>query len=274
MLVLKKILDFYIFSNIHVAISGFCITKITLIKFNVLNTLIPLFVAFSILASYNFIRFYEVKAKRLGWFKSWFLKNKIGMLIIFAISVCALVYITFFTFFNLKSLIILFPFAIMTMFYVIPFFKTKSTEISFRYFPAVKIFSIAIAWAGISVLFPLAEAEIKFDSIIYLEFFQRILILIAITIPFDIRDVNSDFKSLKTLPQLFGVKNVKILGTGLLVLFIIFGLWNNFFLKTDVLIAIITGILLWFSSESKNRYYTSFWVESIPIIWLTLILIV
>ena len=101
MLVLKKILDFYIFSNIHVAISGFCITKITLIKFNVLNTLIPLFVAFSILASYNFIRFYEVKAKRLGWFKSWFLKNKIGMLIIFAISVCALVYITFFTFFKL-----------------------------------------------------------------------------------------------------------------------------------------------------------------------------
>ena len=115
---------------------------------------------------------------------------------------------------------------------------------------------------------------IKFNSTIYVEFVQRFLILIAITIPFDIRDVNSDFKSLKTLPQLFGVKNVKILGTGLLVLFIIFGLWNNFFLKTDVLIAIITGILLWFSSESKNRYYTSFWVESIPIIWLTLILIV
>ncbi|WP_147296431.1 UbiA prenyltransferase family protein [Lutibacter oceani] len=145
-------------------------------------------------------------------------------------------------------------------------------EFSFRYFPTVKIFSIALAWAGISVLFPLVEAEIKFNSTIYIEFIQRILILIAITIPFDIRDVKSDFKSLKTLPQLFGVKKSKILGTVLLVLFVILGFWNNFFLTTDIIIAIITGIFLWFSSEIKSRYYTGFWVESIPIIWLILII--
>ena len=272
MLSLKRILDFYIFSNIHVAFAGFCITKITLLKFNVFNNLVPFFVAFSILASYNLIRFYEIKTKRLSWFKSWFLNNKFKVSVLSIISIIMVIFITFFTSFNLKSLIILFPFAIMTVFYVIPFFKTEKLEFSFRYFPTVKIYSIALAWAGISVLFPLVEAEIKFNSTIYIEFIQRILILIAITIPFDIRDVKSDFKSLKTLPQLFGVKKSKILGTVLLVLFVILGFWNNFFLITDIIIAIITGIFLWFSSEIKSRYYTGFWVESIPIIWLILII--
>jgi len=274
MLILKRILDFYIFSNLHVALAGFCITKITLIKYNVSNSWVPFFVLFCILASYNFIRFYELKTKRLSWFKNWFLKNRFGILFLSIVSIIMVFFITFFTKFNLKSFIILFPFALMTVFYVIPFFKFKNIEFSFRYFPAIKIFSIAVSWAGISVLFPLEEAEIKFNATVYIEFIQRILILIAITIPFDIRDIDSDFKSLKTLPQMLGVKNAKILGILLLLLFVILGFFNNSFFKTDILIAIITGAFLWFSTENRTRYYTGFWVESIPIVWLFLITLI
>ncbi len=272
----KKILDFYIFSNIHVALAGFSMTKITLINFGIQDNLTPLFVAFSILLSYNFIRFYEIKNNRLNWFKDWFFKKINEILLLIILSIFGLITILFFTDFNPTSLLILFPFAFMTLFYVIPLFKIGKLEVSFRNFPVIKIFSITVAWAGISVFFPLAEAYYQFTSAVYLEFFQRILILLAITIPFDIRDVNADSISLKTLPQILGITNSKVLGTLLLFGFVLLEIFKTNFTDVGLLvvliISMITGLFLWFSSPIRFRYYTSFWVESVPIIWLGLLL--
>lgn len=270
---LKKIFDFYIFSNIHVALAGFCLTKITLLNFGYTTNLSPLFVALSIIVSYNFIRFYEIKTNRLVWFKDWFFEQKIGLFVLSLLSSLGIIYLLFFTSFNVKSLIIVFPFALMTFFYVIPILKFGSLEVSFRNFPGIKIFSIAIAWAGITVLFPLFEEGLNFDIHVFIEFVQRILILIVITLPFDIRDVTSDSENLKTLPQVLGVKNTKIIGTIFLVFFILL----EFFQKTNsvitVLIVIVAGFFLWFSTVTKSRYYSAFWVEAIPIFWLILIVL-
>ena len=78
MQLLKRIFDFYIYSNIHVALAGFCITKITLIKFGNVESYTPYFVALSILVSYNFIRYYEIKTSHLTWFKSWFFEPQVS----------------------------------------------------------------------------------------------------------------------------------------------------------------------------------------------------
>ncbi len=278
MQVLKKIVDFYIFSNFHVALAGFSITKVTLINFGISNNLTPFFVAFSILLSYNFIRYYEIKKNRLIWFESWFFKNTIKIVVLTIFAALGLGYILLLADFNLKSLVILFPFAFMTLFYAVPLFKIGKTEISFRNFPAIKIFSIAIAWAGISVFFPLDEANYQFTSSVYLEFFQRILFLLAIIIPFDIRDVNADLKSLKTLPQILGITNSKVLGILLLFGFVLLEIFKENFtyfeLLTVLIVSIISGFFLWFSSPKRSRYYTSFWVESIPIIWLGLLVFI
>ena len=162
----------------------------------------------------------------------------------------------------------------MTLFYVIPIFKIKNIEISFRNFPSIKIFSICIAWAGISVFFPLYEAHSIIDLDVYLEFIQRLLFLIVIALPFDIRDVKVDPESLKTLPQALGINAAKLVGLVLLLEFVLLELCKqNFSLESIFIltvIAIISGLFLWFSSSDKSRYYTSFWVESIPIIWIGL----
>jgi hypothetical protein len=274
----KKILDFYIFSNIHVALAGFSLTKITLVNFGIADNLTPLFVAFSILISYNFIRFYEIKNNRLKWFKDWFFMNIKEILGLMILSIFGLGYISFFAKFNLKSVLILFPFAFMTFFYAIPLLKIGKLEVSFRNFPMIKIFSIAIAWAGISVFFPLYEVDYQFTSAVYLEFFQRILFLLAITIPFDIRDVDADSKSLKTLPQTLGIANSKVLGTLLLFWFLLLEIvkenFTYFGFLILLIISLITALCLWFSSPNRTRYYTSFWVESIPIIWLGLLIFI
>ena len=274
----KKIRDFYIFSNIHVALAGFSLTKITLINFGIADRLTPIFVAFSILISYNFIRFYEIKNNRLNWFKDWFFMNLKEILLLLILSILGLTTILFFADFNSKSLLILFPFAFMTFFYAIPLFKIGKLEVSFRNFPMVKIFSIVIAWAGISVFFPLDEVSYQFTSAVYLEFFQRILFLLAITIPFDIRDVATDSKLLKTLPQIMGITSSKVLGILLLFGFVLLEIFKENFTYVGFLIVLIISILaglsLWFSSPKKSRYYTSFWVESIPIIWLGLLIFI
>jgi hypothetical protein len=273
---LKKIFAFYIFSNIHVALAGFCITKITLLKFGFCQNVSPLFVAFSIIISYNFIRLYEIKTNRLNWLKKWFFHYKKWLLLLTFFSILGLVYLVFFTSFNQTSIYILFPFALMTFFYVVPIVKIGKLEFSFRNFPFIKIFSIAIAWAGISVFFPLYEMKYIFDTKVYLEFFQRILFVIAITIPFDIRDVKVDSKLLKTLPQVFGIAGAKIIGVSLLFIFVLLDFFKNnalLGLMVTLLIALVTLLFLLFSSPSKSRYYTSFWVEAIPILWLIFILV-
>ena len=277
MLFFKKIIDFYIFSNIHVALAGFCFTKITLFKFGITESLTPYFIALSIVVSYNFIRFFEIKTNRLHWFKSWFINYKNQLLVLSIVSILLLNYLVFFTDFNLQSIYILLPFAFMTFFYVVPFFKTKKTEFSFRNFPSIKIISIAISWAGITVFFPLYEAEFKFNATVYLEFVQRFLFLIAITIPFDIRDVHVDEKSLKTLPQIIGVNYSKMIGYILLLLMILL----EFFIHKSVdynsyillVVGITAAIFLGFSSPKRTRFYTSFWVEGIPILWVGLIVL-
>lgn len=270
---LKNIFSFYVFSNIHVALAGFCMTKITLLTYRYNSNLTPLFVAFSIVVSYNFIRFYEIKTDRLCWMKNWFLQHRKWIVLLSFSALVGIIYLLGFNSFNFKSLLILFPFAIMTVFYVIPLFKFQGLEGSFRNFPGVKIFSISIAWAGVSVLFPLYEVGEELNLIVYIEFFKRILILIAITIPFDIRDVKSDAKGLNTLPQVLGVKNTKLIGALLLLLFVFLSVFQQMNVYIDMAIASITGLFLWFSSPEKSRFYSGFWVEAIPVFWLLLIVL-
>ena len=273
----KKILDFYIFSNIHVALAGFCLTKITLLKYGIIDNLTPVFVALSIIISYNFIRFFEIKENSLNWFKNWFFEHKKELFLLSLFSIILLVYITFYSNFNLNSITILFPFAFITFFYVVPLFKIGNIEVSFRNFPSIKIMSIAFAWAGITVLFPLYEANYEFTSNVYIEFLQRFFILIAITLPFDIRDVNVDPKSLKTLPQILGITISKLIGYILLILFFSLESFKENYKISDsyllIGVSFVTVLFLGFSSPKRTRYYTSFWVEAIPILWFILIVL-
>ena len=226
------------------------------------------------IVSYNFIRFFEIKTDRLHWFKNWFFEHKNKLIILVVLAIILLGYITFFSNFNLHSIIILFPFFFMTLFYVVPLFKIGKIEISFRNFPAIKIFSIVIAWVGITVFFPLFEVGYQFNFNVYVEFVQRLLFLIALILPFDIRDVNVDSKLLKTIPQLLGVTTSKIVGYVLLIVFVVLEFSKeenvNSEIYSTVIIALVTIVFLRFSYPEKKRYYTSLWVEAIPILWLIL----
>ena len=88
-------------------------------------------------------------------------------------------------------------FSVFTFFYAVPFIWNKNL----RKFSGLKIFVVAIVWGGVAVIVPLVASESQITTDNWLTFLQIVIIVITLTIPFEIRDLPYDARELKTLPQ-------------------------------------------------------------------------
>lgn len=135
-----------------------------------------------------------------------------------------------------------------------------------RKIPLFKIFYVGLTWALINSWLILPE----FNWPIFLISW---LFISALVLPFDIRDMKSD--DVVTFPILIGVQKTKFLAY---LLIFISGLLSVFYLNLEFgiyffLTIIITFILIYFSENSNQESYFSFWVEScsgLPLLWLFL----
>ncbi len=133
-----------------------------------------------------------------------------------------------------------------------------------RKIPLLKIFYVGLTWALINSWLILPE----FNWPIFLISW---LFISALVLPFDIRDMKSD--DVVTFPILIGVQKTKFLAY---MLIFISGLLSVFYLDLEFgiyffLTVIITFILIYFSENSNQESYFSFWVEScsgLPLLWL------
>lgn len=271
MSLIKKCFSFYVFANIHVGLAAFCLTKITMTVYKIENDSLAYFVFFSTILSYNYIR--VVRLDRINsMIGNWIRSNKLSLIILNSLCLIAIIYLSLF--FNFSDLLVLLPFFVLSVFYVMPL---SSKIKGFRQIPGLKLLIISFAWAGVTVYFPLFVAQLLESEGVWIMFFQRLVFIMAITIPFDIRDTRLDLPDLKTLPQLIGVGNSKALAILLIFVFE----FLEFYRITDLGVSfIVTSIVSIFSislilgaGERQNRFYSSFWVESIPILWYGLLLI-
>ena len=133
-----------------------------------------------------------------------------------------------------------------------------------RKIPLLKIFYVGLTWALINSWLILPE----FNWPIFLISW---LFISALVLPFDIRDMKSD--DVVTFPLLIGIQKTKFLAY---ILIFISGLLSVFYLDLEFgiyffLTVIITFILIYFSENSNQESYFSFWVEScsgLPLLWL------
>ena len=114
---------------------------------------------------------------------------------------------------------------------------------------------------------------------------QRFILVFVLILIFEIIDLAKDDPHLQTVPQQIGTKRTKILGYVLLMIFCGLEFFNSnananfnfqflpFQLVLIFAIAILIALFLFFVNEKKSKYYTSFWVESIPIIWWVLVVL-
>ncbi len=261
--VLKKVFDFYIYSNIHVAIAAFSLVKVTLLGITAEND-IPLFVFFSTVFSYNLIRFFSNVGNELS-FSKLFEYNKKSLLFLSLISFAGMLFILFQH--GLENIQLLLLMGVVTMLYGLPIDKHNSKLRNVKY---VKIFLIAFVYAIITVVWPLQNYAIEIGSGKLVYTLQRFLFILLLTLPFDIRDLVFDSNSLQTLPQLLGVRKTKYFGLLLFLLISVLEFCKSVYDLPFVFISFLALILLILSSDKQSKYYASFWVEGIPILWLVL----
>ena len=270
MVVFKKILDFYINSSLHVALSAFALVSMTQYFFGVeSDSSVAFFAFFGTVVGYNFVKYDAIA--RLN--KTEIKKELKAIVFLSFISLLACFY--FFLQLSWMSKLSAVAFLGLTLLYTLPFFPNKQNA---RNWKGVKIYIVGITWVGVTVILPLVEAEIPFTMDVLLMAFQRFLLVFSIVLVFDIVDVKHDDIHLQTVPQKIGVEPTKKLGYLLLFLLLIleFLYTNNhhflpFFFK--LLVCGTIAVFLFFANENRSRYYASFWLESVPILWwLVLIL--
>jgi len=264
---LKQLLDFYINSSIHVALSCFALVKITYLMLNITtDNSVAWFAFFGTIVGYNFVKFDALARANKNKMRS-----RLKAIAIFSfVSLFMVIY--FFSKLHYMTKIVASLFLILTILYTLPFFPNTKNA---RNWAGLKIYIVAICWVGVTVVLPILNSEISFQNYFYIIALQRFFLIFPLILIFEIIDLKMDDPHLKTVPQQIGVKNTKELGFVLLIIFCGLGLFNgningNFQvldLLLNSVIAIVIAIFLYFSNENCSKYYTWFWVESVPIFW-------
>jgi 4-hydroxybenzoate polyprenyltransferase len=93
--------------------------------------------------------------------------------------------------------------------YVVPLFKGSKRLRDYNY---IKIFLIAITWSWITVYLPAKALGLASHYPVWIMMLERSLFVFAITIPFDIRDLEIDqYNQVKTIPSVWGVGQAKLI---------------------------------------------------------------
>ncbi len=275
MITLKQILNFYINSSIHVALSVFSLSYITLLEFNIsYDKPVLYFIFYASITGYNFVKFFEVSKFEHRSLSTWLKLIQIFSLFCFVLMGYYALKLEKITVFYIAV------FAVLTFLYTIPFIpkrKSFNNQSNLRNIGGLKVFLIALVWVGVTVFVPLLNNHFSIDREVVIVSAQRFLLVIMLMLPFEIRDLQFDSLKLYTIPQNLGVKRTKLLGIFLGIL--MFAL-ECFMREVNInrviallIIIVLTVLLIWFSGEKQGRYYAAFWVEGIPILWLFLMLL-
>ncbi len=167
------------------------------------------------------------------------------------------------------------PAGIITVLYLFPLHPS----IFVRRLPFAKIFLISACWTWITATTPLAlHGTPLLEAVVHPISWERFAFIFALTVPFDIRDMEEDARAgLKTLPNILGSKVTKI--TGIFAVCLWVGLHyvamgdthytDGTFLAT-VLAAIPTiGLILWSHPLQSELYFTGY-VDGMMLVWVVL----
>ena len=212
--IFKKLFNFYINASIHVAIAVVALTLITYIQFEIsLNYLLLTFIFLSSITGYNFVKFAPIAKLHHRSLTEQLRQIQIFSFVVFIVLLVCLFFI------DTKIIAVCFVLGITTLLYAIPLGKKNLREVAL-----LKVFIIAFIWASTTYILPFIKDSFQWKDIpklINYQFFERILWVVLLMIPFEIRDLRYDKKYLKTLVSTFGVWSVKFCATAILFILLI-----------------------------------------------------
>jgi hypothetical protein len=275
MSVLKPIINFYINSSIHVALAVFSLSWITLLEYHVpYDKNVLYFIFYASITGYNFVKFFGLAKFHHRQLATWIKLIQLLSLLCFVLM-CYYFYLL-----NETTMIFISICGIITFLYAVPLLPNRiflDKHSNLRSIAGLKVFIIALVWAGVTVYLPLLNNHFSISMDVVITFIQRFLFIILLMLPFEIRDLKYDSLKLSTIPQILGVNNTKIVGVLLGALFFSLEFFKNTIIINNaialLIIAILSVLILVFAKKEQGIYYCSFWVEGLPILWLVIILV-
>lgn len=273
MRILRQIFDFYLDASIHVALAVYALVKVSGIRMQLADdTHLDKFLFFGSIVCYNFMK-YGVEAEK------YILVTNVRHRPIQLFSFVALGIAAYHAcFLDFEVYIAVAGLLVLTGLYAIPVVPETG---NLRSLGGLKIFIVALVWAGATVMLPVLAIQQDFSGNVWVQMLQHFLLVLILLLPFEVRDLAYDSPEMGTLPQRFGIKNVKILGVMALAAFVFtdFLMVPSLSLSNDLdriiadgILVFITGLLLWMTKKKQSKYFASFWVESVPIMWWILLL--
>jgi len=262
-LLITKLFRFYVLSSTHVGLAVLSLLAIVHLQYD-LSWQYPLFIFVfcATVVTYNFIRYFPLSEANATLIRPIFIFSLLA-----GIGLC--ISATKLTF---HTLLLAFFLGVLSFSYVLP---NNRFFTGLRQLPYLKSFVVVGCWASVVVLLPLINHKSQLSTSTVVGWIQMSLWTFATMIPFEIRDSYGDSDRMKTIPQIFGIKGSKMIGTLFLIAVVIL----SYFLINEiedmtptVLTAAIATVLLCKSNEEQSPYYASFWVESLPMVWLLSIL--
>ena len=262
-----RIFDFYLDASIHVSFAVFALIQVTAILLNIeLSQHLLYYLFFGTISCYNFVK-YGVEAEKYILVANQYHKYiQIASFIALAIAIYHAYFLSWETWAGIAVI------SVLTGLYALPILPQAK---NLRSLGLLKIVLVGLVWSGSTVVLPILEAKVAMTWDGWIEAIQRFILILVLLIPFEIRDLDYDAPTLRTLPQRFGSMNAKSIG-GLAAIVIFF----LTYLKDEVSIIdlIAKGVLclmllliLILTSRDQSKYFSSFWVESVPILWLGVI---
>lgn len=268
MIILKKTFLFLLYSNFFVSLCVVALSLRTALTLDInVEHCFFYFLFFSTLFTYNFQRIIRISYKEyfsdsLNWNKSNYKLSLFICLISLVICFCLVFSL------NQTSLYFLIPLFFISFLYPLKSFS----KISLREVPFLKIFLIAIVWTFVTTILVVTESNNVLSINLIPLLLDRFLFVLAITIPFDIRDLKFDKNEIKTIPMVFGIRGAKKIAFACLFLSVFAVMYQYLFLDlsyyffvSHALTCAIAFLFVKYSETSNKDFYFSFFVEGLSI---------
>ena len=277
----KRWLDPLVHANFWVGFGAFAMADATLICLDLPRaTAAPIFVFFLTVFTYNFQRLFKSRGVELQSHSArhlWIARHNerlrmLMLIMLFGAVICS-------AFMNWKSFVFLAPFGLFSIFYSIRVIPGSKRKLGFRDVPFIKIFLIVLTWIGVTVLLPIVDMDLEFWNDETKEIaLHRGLFIFAITIPFDIRDVNRDAPNKRTIAQVLGQAGARWFSILLMLAFCLLvwqsGLYSDNVRYALALSGILSAALLSLSRSDRTERFFTFLVEGTMVLqWLLVLLL-
>ena len=263
---LKFLFDFYLDASIHVSLSVIALAGTTFYLLDIPSDFLLLgFIFFGSIVCYNFVKYGVEAHKYLIVSNAYHKSIQIFSFLAFALAVYFLVKL------SAKIWIAVAFLAILSTLYAVPMLPNAK---NLRSLGGFKIYIVGLVWTGFTTLLPILDENLSMTWDLGVLFVQRFILVIILMLPFEIRDLQWDDRSLKTLPQIIGAKRTQALGLVLIVLFFLLTFLkdeiSNMEIPMRLAVAILLLLIFAVDQRKQPKYFASFWVEGIPVIWLAM----